>query len=273
MAAIVLSEIHSLFPVPCSSDILPGSVSNPSEMMKKIVRNFAFLPLAAILSLAPAVSAQSGSFIISQHGKPVGTASFHFAANPGGYDSTSLVRVSMQGLDYALSKTERLSSSRHLRRVQLSATVNGAAVTAVATPDPAQILLNISAGGRSGVTRLDPHPAAVFLPDFDPGALETLLALAAAGNNRDLWAIIPKKTGSIEPVQLATYADEQGALDGKPIAVHHLTATIGGSKMELFSGPQNQLFQAELPQRGFALVRKDFVLLPPVKPGTPLAAE
>jgi hypothetical protein len=70
-------------------------------------------------------------------------------------------------------------------------------------------------------------------------------------------------------VQLATYADQQGTLDGKAIAVHHLVATIAGAQTDLFSGPDNQLLQAELPQQGFALVRKGFVLTPPAKPIAP----
>jgi hypothetical protein len=177
----------------------------------------------------------------------------------------------MQGLNYSLSKTERLSPSNHLRHVQLSAIVNGSAVTVTAAPDAAQFLLNISANGRASTTRLAAHPAAVFLPDFDPGALETLLALAVARNNRDLWAIIPKQAGTIEPVQLATYADERGTLDGKPVAVHHLVATVAGGRTDLFSGPENQLLQAELSQQGFALVRKGFILTPPAKPGAPPA--
>jgi len=193
--------------------------------MRKPLRKLVFFSLAAFLVLASATaSAQAGNFIISQHGQPVGTASFNFAANPTGYDSTALVRIAMQGFNYSISKTERLSAANHLRHVQLSAIVNGSAVTVTAAPDAAQLLINISANGRASTTRLDPHPAAVFLPDFDPGALETLLALGVARNNRDLWAIIPKQAGTIEPVQLATYADEQGALDGKPIAVHHLVA-------------------------------------------------
>jgi hypothetical protein len=130
-------------------------------------------------------------------------------------------------------------------------------------------LLNTSANGRSTTTRLDPHPAAVFLPDFDPGALETVLTLAAARNNAGLWAIIPKQAGSIQPIQLATYADEKGTMDGKPVLVHHLVATIAGVKTDLFSGPENQLLQAELPEQGFAIVRKGFVLTPPAKPGAP----
>jgi hypothetical protein len=149
--------------------------------------------------------------------------------------------------------------------------VNTSAVNATGAPDSAQFLLNISANGRSSTTRLDAHPGAVFLPDFDPGALETLLTLAVTNNNRDLWAIIPKQSGSVAPIQLATYRDEQGSLDGKPIEVHHLVATIAGANTDLFSGPENQLLQAELPQQGFALVRKGFVLTPPAKPGAPPA--
>jgi hypothetical protein len=129
--------------------------------------------------------------------------------------------------------------------------------------------LDISANGHTTTTSLPAHPAAVFLPDFDPGALETLLALAVAHNNRDLWAIIPKKEGSVVPVEVATYADEQGSLDGNPVVVHHLVATIAGKETDLFSGPENQLLQAEFPQIGYALVRTGFVLTPPAKPGVP----
>jgi len=214
---------------------------------------------------------ESGNFEIAQHGHAVGTASFHITATKQGYDSTSLVKVEMQGLEYALSKTEQLSSSNQLEHVQLSAIVNGEAVNVVAAPDAVQLLLNISASGKSSTARLSAHPGAVFLPDFDPGALETLLALAVTHNNRDLWAILPKNAGSVEPVELATYADQQGTLDGKPVVVHHLVATIAGADTDLFSGPENQLLQAELPQKGFALVRKGFVLVPPAKPIAPLA--
>jgi hypothetical protein len=236
------------------------------------MRNFALLPLAAFLAIAPAASAQSASFIVSQHGKAVGTASFSFTTSPSGYDSTAQVIINMKGLDYSLSKTERLSPANHLRHVQLSAAVNGSAVNISAAPEPKSgqaplFLLDISANGSASTTRLPAHSAAVFLPDFDPGALETLLAVAVTRNNRDLWAIIPKKEGSIVPIQLATYADEQGTLDGNPIVVHHQIATIAGKETDLFSGPENQLLQAEFPQIGFALIRKGFLLTPPAKPG------
>lgn len=237
------------------------------------MRKMVLVSLTVLLALAPIAIAQSANFSVSQHGKPVGTASFTFTSTAHGFESTSLVRIKMDKLEYALSKTERLSAANRLRNVQLSATVNGRAVSITGAPDTApsatEILLKTSADGRVTDTRLPVHAAAVFLPDFDPGALETMLALGVAHNNSDLWAIIPKQAGSIEPIKLATQADEQGTLDGQPIVVHHLVATINGLPTELFSGPENQLLQAELPQKGFALVRNGFVLTPPAKAGAP----
>ena len=238
------------------------------------MRRFILFPLAGFFAVVLAVwpvdaRGQSGDFEIALNGKAVGSASFQFAATKDGFDSTSLVKVAMQGLDYALSKDEQLTTANQLQHVQLSAAVNGEAVNVVAAPDAAQFLVNISANGKSSTARLAAHTGAVFLPDFDAGALETLLTLAVEQNNRDLWAILPKGAGSIEPVRLATYPDQEGTLDGKPVTVHHLVATIAGADTELFSGPENQLLQAELPQEGFALIRKGFVLSPTAKPIAP----
>ena len=216
-----------------------------------------------------ALASQSATFAVSQLGHAVGTAEFHFRASADGVESSSTVQISMQGLDYALSKTEVLDEANHIQHVMLSATVNGQAVNVTGKPDASEFLLNISANGRSSTTRLAGHSNAALLADFDPGGLQTLLTLGERQNNRDLWAILPKQAGSIEPVQLATYADEQGTLDGKPIPVHHLIATIAGADTDLFSGPDNQLLQAELPQQGFSLTRTGFVLSPPKRPIAP----
>lgn len=230
-----------------------------------------FALLALLCLLPPRAMPQAGSFIISQHGHTVGSATVTFTGTPNGYTSTTVVRVAMQGLTYNLSKTEQLTSANAIKHVQLSATVNNSAVTITVAPDSAQILLNTSANGKSTTTRLVNHPAAVFLPDFDPGAFDTLLALAVANNNRGLYAVIPKQEGSVSPIVLATLADEKGTIDTKPVTVHHLKATFAGASTEIFSGPDSQLLQAELPQQGFALVRKGFVLTPPAKAGAPPA--
>ena len=212
-------------------------------------------------------AAESGAFTVNQLGRAVGTAEFRVTPAATGFDSTSTVRVSMQGLNYALSKTEQLDATHHLLHVVLSATVNNQAVNVTARPDAGQILVNISANGRSTTSKLAGHPGAVFLPDFDPGALQILLTLADMQNGRDLWAIIPKQAGSIETVQLATYPDEHGTLNGQPVTVHHVVATSANADTDLFVGQDNLLLQAELPQQGFSLIRKGFVLTPPKRPG------
>ncbi len=236
------------------------------------MRRISLWSFAVFLALVPvSVKAQTAEWLVSQHGRQVGTARASVTPRGSGYETSSVVSVSMDGLKYALSKTETLSSTRTLAHAELSAAVNGQAVRIVARPDSAKLLLTTSANGRRTSTPLALHAAAVLIPDFDPGAWETLLALAAARNNRDLWAVIPKQAGSVLPLVLATYADEKGTLDGKPIAVHHLVATIAGVETQLFSGPNNELLQAELPQPGFALVRKGFVLTPPAKAGAPIS--
>jgi len=229
-------------------------------------------PSVGIPAHVSAAASLGGSFTVNQLGHAVGTAEFRVAPGAGGFDSTSTVRVSMQGLNYALSKTEQLDAAHHLVYVMLSATVNDQAVNVTAKPGAGQLMLNISANGRGSTTKLAEHAAAVFLPDFDPGALQELLMVAEAQNGRDLWAIVPKKAGSVDAVQLATFADEHGTLNGQPVTVHHVVATYAGAETDLFAGADNQLLQAELPQEVFSLIRKGFVLTPPKRPGAAPAA-
>lgn len=248
-------------------------VSKLSGVKQKPVHRFGvFLSSILVAMVLPqALSGQSGAYSVSQLGHNVGTASYRFASTPEGIESSSTVRVSMKGLEYAFSKTEQLSREYEFRQVQLSATVNSSAVSVTGTSESGQIVLNVSANGQTSTARLAAQQTVVFLPDFDPGALQTLVNLAVAHNNRGLYAIFPKQTGNqpatINAVQLATYPDEQGTLNGRTITVHHLVATMAETSTDLFIGPENQLLQAELPQAGFALIGSGFLLKPPAKAG------
>ncbi len=223
--------------------------------------------LAALVS--PAVPAQSANFDVALRGQPVGTASYRFAPAQDGLLSESTVRLATKGVEYAFSKTEQLNAAHQLRKAEVNAVVNGSAVHLTAAVTGSELALNVSANGHTTTAKLPAPAAAVFLPDFDPGALQTLLKLAAARNGSDMWLVIPRQEGSVQPVKVATYADENGTLDGKPLMVHHLVATCDGASITLFSGPAHQLLQAELPQAGFALVRKGFLLTPPAKAPPP----
>jgi hypothetical protein len=241
------------------------------------------------------VLAFAQSFTLSQNGKPVGTATLAIkaaavhtaaadAAKAGGkaaagktaagkgagvatgFDLSSEVKINMPGLDYSFTETEGLNAGYHLRKAQLNGLVNGKAATVSALRTGQQISLKIATTGPGTTTPLAFHAQSVFMPDFDPGSLQVLLKLAAAANNLDLWALIPKQTGLTSAVQITAAADEEGTLNGAPIAVHHLSVSTDTDKIELFSNAANELLQAEWTQTGFALARQGFVLKPAARP-------
>lgn len=209
------------------------------------------------------------SFIVSQNGKSVGTASLSLKQAAGGFSSTSGAKIDMPGLKYSFSENASLDAGYHLKTVQLDGSVNGTSAKVNAQPQGAQFLLKINANGKVTTTPLAFHPQTVFLPDFDPGALQALLNLGTARNNRDIWALVPKQAGSISALRIATDADERGTLNGQQVAVHHITITMDSDKTEVFSSTQNELLQAEWTDEGFALVRQGFVLTPPAHPTAP----
>lgn len=238
--------------------------------MNKIGRAMLMVTAGVIAVGLIAARAHGQSFTISQNGKSVGTASLSLKQAAAGFDSTSGTKIDMPGLKYNFSENAALDAGYHLSKVQLTGSVNGTAATVNASPTQAgqtrQFLMKINANGQVTNTPLGFHRQTVFLADFDPGALQALLNLGAARNNADLWALIPKQTGSIAALRIATNADMKGTLNGTPVEVHHLTVTYGSDKTELFSSPKNELLQAEWTDEGFAMVRQGFKLTPSARP-------
>ena len=223
--------------------------------------------LMAVGLLAAQLHAQD--FTLSQNGKSVGKANLSLKQTSGGLEEKSEAKIDMPGLKYDISEHEMLSSHFHLAQADLKGSVNGTSATVNALPQGQQIVMKISANGNVTNTPLESHPLSVFFPDFDPGALQILLNLGAAHNNAGIWAMIPKQSGSVAALRIVTDADMSGTLDGKPVTVHHLSMTGNNSKTELFSGPSNELLQAEWTDEGFAMVRNGFKLTPPARPGAP----
>jgi hypothetical protein len=230
----------------------------------KVGRVLLMVTAAAVLAGLMAASANAQSFILSQNGKSVGTASLAVKQSGGGYASTSGAKIDMPGLKYSFTENATLDNGYRLTNVQLNGSVNGTTATVSAAPAGQQFVMKIN--GKPTTAPLAFHPLTALLPDFDPGGLQSVLNLGAAHNNRDIWALIPKQTGSISALRIATKADEQGTLDGKPVAVHHFTVASDMGSSEVYSSPSNQLLQAEWTDEGFALVRQGFKLTPPKRP-------
>ena len=234
--------------------------------MRFLTRWFGATALTGLVLLSSSGAATGQSFVLSQNGKTVGSATLSLKQTQGGFTSNSGAKVDMPGLKYSFSENESLDSGYHLQNVQLSGAVNGTSATVGGAPQGQQFLMKINASGKVTNSPLAMHSQAIFYPDFDPGALQVLLNLGAAHNNRDLWAIIPKQTGSVDALRVATKQDEQGTLDGRQVVVHHVTVTTATETTEIFSSASNQLLQAEWPAEGFALVREGFLIKPPAKP-------
>lgn len=217
--------------------------------------------------LAARLEAQS--YVLSQNGTTVGSAELKIDRQGGGYAFDSKANVKMPQLEYEFHEQEALDGSYHLHHVTLDGKVNGTGAKVETTPQGQQFVMNIDANGQAIHTPLAFHPQAVFMPDFDPAGLQAMLYLGAAHNNAGLWALIPKQTGSVDAMRIMTDAPMQGTLDGRQIAVNHYTVTYDATKMEVFSGPANELLQTEWTSEGFALARKGFVLTPPKRPGAP----
>ena len=223
----------------------------------------------AMVSLAGAAVASAQSFQISQNGKSVGTANLQLSKAAAGFTATSTAKIDMPGLKYSFNENQSLDASYHLTNAQLKGLVNGSAASVNTTRAAQQFVMKINANSNAINTPLTFHPLAVFFPDFDPAALQVLLNLGAAHNNSDIWALVPKQSGSITALRIATDADMKGTLDGNAVAVHHFTVTYDANKTEVFSGPANDLLQVEWTSEGFAMVRQGFKLTPPAHPGAP----
>jgi hypothetical protein len=238
----------------------------------KIGRTLLMIMVGLMAAGLFAARLQAQDFILSQNGKSVGKASLHMDKEGAGFAAKSEADIKMPGLDYKFSENESLDAGYHLTAAKLNGSVNGTSAKVETTKLGQQFQMKIDANGNVVNTPLAFHSRAVFFPDFDPGALQVLLNLGAAHNNLDIWALVPKQTGSVAALRIATDADMQGALNGRPFTVHHITATLGTSKTELFSSPANELLQAEWTDEGFAMVRQGFKLTPASRPGAPPAA-
>jgi hypothetical protein len=238
------------------------------------------LVLALLLaSSAPALRAQStlpadsARFTINQGSHPVGQSAFSIQptrqgriATPAAYAVASHGSLSVENTKYSFSSSGSLDKNLSILQENLNGIVNGSAVTFAVHPAGGNFAIDISANGRPYRNSLARPAQAVFFPDFDMSGYEILLALAATHPGAPISALIPKQTGILSAATLAPQADVQGTLNGKPLALHHASLTIGTVTSELYYSPANSILEVDIPSQTFAVVRENFQLQPPPPP-------
>jgi hypothetical protein len=173
---------------------------------------------------------------------------------------TSKAKLQLDKTQFAFSREGAATQQLNITKESLSGTVNGSAVLFNVTAVNGKYSIQISANGKQYSYNLDQHPHTVFLPDFDPAALQVLATEMVT--NTDLWVLVPKQTGLLYPVKLENKPQEKGTLNGQSVPVIHKTATINGEAYDLFTTDAGLLVQVEIAQQGFALIRDGFQLRP-----------
>jgi hypothetical protein len=218
----------------------------------------------------PAGLAQTQHFDILFQGKEAGSASFSTEKAADGYHNISTGSVKLPNLTYSFSKSERVDMGLNLVSANISAVVNGSAVNVVVEVAPdGRYSMETSANGQKYPGSFDRHDHSVLVPDLDPGAMQTLVSVARAVNNRDLRLLIPKQSGQLLAARITTLPDQKGSWNGQDVSVHHLQVGLGEGFADLFVAQDGNFLQEEIPQQGLAMIRIGFRLTPAAKAGPP----
>jgi len=163
-------------------------------------------------------TAQTGNFIIAQHGKPVGTATVTFAASPMDTtpppSSASPCRPQLLAFQDRESLLGQPSAPRPAQRhgEQLRRQPHSRARLS-------SVPAHVSANGRASTTRLALHPTRSSAR-LRPRRIRHPAGHCRRPKQSQPLGHPPKKSGvqngSIVPVQLATYADEKGTSTASP---------------------------------------------------------
>jgi hypothetical protein len=217
--------------------------------------------------------ADSGHFIINEGNHPVGRSDFSIQpvhqgsiAVPAAYTVNSHGTLTLKDTSYSFSGSGSLDSSLGILQEDLNGIVNGSAVTFSVRSSGSKFGINISANGKAYQNSLTRPGTTVFFPDFDLASYQILLSLAASQPSALHWALIPKQTGILSAANLASQPDVQGMLNGKSIAVHHQSLTIGSVTSELYYSGTNRILEVDIPSQAFAIVHENFQLQAPPPP-------
>jgi hypothetical protein len=136
------------------------------------------------------------------------------------------------------------------------------------TPDKAREKLDIILNAEGHQQLEDPIPIKpnyIFLPNYDPSAMQALLIRATAHPaEKDLYlVVVPGYSKDKEPIPalwLTNQPDAHGTLDGKPVTLHHYVLRLYKSEYDLFADDTNTLMMGTSSTLSAIYNRENFVL-------------
>ncbi len=241
-------------------------------MRKLALSLLAFLLPAGLTQAQVQLSAGTTHFQIYQGDKVIGSADTTIQPNSAGYAITSQGNMKLAKFTYSFTNNQHTDTNLNLVSNQLSGTVNGSPVTFTAHADSTgrQFQLSINAQGKQTSNTVDRHQHMVLLSDLDPAAY-VILTQVAKQKPQTSWILLPKEQCIVVPSNYSTNPNVRGRLNGAQIDVQHTTVTISeqnGITVELYTGSDGKLLEADLPEQNFFVVHAGFQLIdrPQVKP-------
>lgn len=234
------------------------------------------LPLLSLLGFCvvlPGLQAQTAGVPVGQSeyalvqadtGKTVGSAEATVTTVPGGYQIDSRGQLRMTKLTYSFANQNRLDPQLNIVRDQITGSVNGSTVTFNMASDSTgrTFQVTIVANGKTTNNSFDRHQRNVLLPDMDPAAYIEMAHLAL-GHPPTAWAVIPKQNGVLVPANYEPQPDAHGIFNGRSILVHHTRVVVSaenGISVEIYYGGDGTVYEADLPEQNFYVIRNGFHL-------------
>jgi hypothetical protein len=245
-------------------------------------------PLAFCLTLAAIPAIAQNNFIITVSGKPVGKCSYTIEKIKDGQHIKSKINyhlspsanptqdteVSTRGRsaaptiasDFQLVEDYKLDANNSYAGgfITNMATLVNTSYTPSKTRDKLIITQNQN-GNQSLANPIDIKPNFVLLPDYDPSAIQSLLLQTATHPaEKDLYlAVIPGGRQQADPVPalwLINQPEAHGALEGKPVTLHHYILRLYKSQFDVFADDTNTLMLATSTALSAIYTREGFIL-------------
>jgi hypothetical protein len=242
------------------------------------------LPLA-LRAQAPGLPVGQTHYSIVQasNGHSVGSAACNVASTPEGYLIGSSGTLTLSKFSYTFSNSNRLDPQLNIVSDDLTGTVNSSQVVFHMASDSTGRKFDVSivASGKTTTNNFTRRRNTALLPDLDPAAYLAMVHFALA-QAPYAWVVIPKQNGILVPANYRGDADVSGTFNGQSILVHHATVIVSatnGISVELYYSSDGSLFEADLPEQNFYVIRTGFHLLsrpqytPPRGAAPPSAAQ
>lgn len=248
-----------------------------------VVRTFAFC-----LALTTLSAVAQNNFTITSHGKTSGKASYSVEKTKSGYTikgkvnyHLSLAAGTLDIVDPNAPPSGSASSIPGDRqfiqeyRLDANGTYAGGFIIDMTTqlntsytPSKSFDHLDVAAtsvGSQQALEPIEIKPNFIFLPDYDPSALQALLLLTATHPaDKDLYLVVVpgKRTGQPAPpaLWLTKQPEAHGTLNGNPVTLHHFVLRLYKSQYDVFSDDANTLMLGTSTSLSAIYTRDGFVL-------------